>query len=190
MANSRAEADRDDDVVASLAVTLDGYVCRLDGSVDYLDKYGHGSDEFETWVARIGALVMGSASYAQVVEWGWTWGDRPTLVLTTRTDLSVPEGANVTFRDSPTADAIGEFAANTPGRTWVFGGGEVVTAALLGGVVDTLDITIMPEALGSGIPLFTEPVPGPMTIIESTAYDYGGLRVVYDASQTKRRGVE
>ncbi|MGI9623685.1 MAG: dihydrofolate reductase family protein, partial [Acidimicrobiales bacterium] len=83
---------------------------------------------------------------------------------------------------APTAEAISDFAAETPGRTWVFGGGSVVTAGLLGGAVDTLDITIMPEAIGEGIPLFTEPYDGPMRVIATQTYDYGGVRVVYDTS--------
>lgn len=174
------ESERSNDVVASLAVTLDGYVSCLDGSVDYLEKYPIEDFDFDSWVERIGALVMGRATYVQTVGWGWMWGDRPTLVLTTATDLPVPEGANITFKAAPTAEAIAEFSAKTEKRLWVFGGGDVVTAAMLGGVVDTLDITIMPEAIGEGIPLFAQPFEGPMQVIESVAYSNGAMRLVYD----------
>ena len=167
-------------MVASLAVTLDGYVCRPDGAVDYLEKYPIEEFDFPAWADRVGALVMGRASYVQTVGWGWTWGARPTLVLTSQSDLPTPEGANVTFRSAPTAEAIAEFSEQTDKRLWVFGGGNVVTAALLGGVVDTLDITIVPEAIGSGIPLFTAPFSGSMRLIESVPYDNGAVRLVYD----------
>jgi dihydrofolate reductase len=180
----RPEADRNDDVVASLAVTLDGYVCRLDGAVDYLDKYPLEGFDFAAWADRIGALVMGRTSYVQTVGWGWTWGDRPTLVLTNATDLPIPEGANVTFKAAPTADAIAEFSKQTEKRLWVFGGGEVVTAALAGGVVDTLDITVVPEAIGSGIPLFSDAFSGPMRVLETMPFDNGALRIVYDTSRS------
>ena len=176
------EAERNDDVVASLAVTLDGYVARSDGAVDYLDAYPIADFDFDGWVDRIGALVMGRATYEQTIGWGWMWGDRPTLVLTTATDLSVPDGADVTFRASPTAQAIQDWSASTPKRLWVFGGGAVVTEALIGGAVDTLDITIMPEAIGSGIPLFSQPYARPLQVIKSVPYDNGALRVVYDTA--------
>ena len=176
------EAERTDDVVASLAVTLDGYVARSDGAVDYLDAYPIADFDFDGWVGRIGALVMGRTTYEQTVGWGWMWGDRPTLVLTTATDLPVPDGADVTFRAAPTAQAIREWSASTPKRLWVFGGGAVVTEALAGGAVDTLDITIMPEAIGDGIPLFSEPYAGPLQVIASVPYDNGALRVVYDTT--------
>ena len=144
------------DVVASLAVTLDNYIARADGSVDILEKHPLEDFDFDSWVERIGALVMGSATYEQSLKWGWMWGDRPTLVLTTRTDLDVPDGAKVRFAATPTAEAIRSFSAETPKRLWVFGGGRFVTDGLLGGAIDTLDITVMPEALGTGIALFTD----------------------------------
>jgi dihydrofolate reductase len=167
------------DVVASLAVSLDMFVAESDGSVDFLAKYPLADFDFDSFAEGIGALIMGSTTYEQTVGFGWTWGDRPTMVLTTRTGLTVPEGANITFAATPTAEAIRSFSSVTPKRLWVFGGGQVVTEGLLGGVIDTLDITVMPEALGSGIPLFTEPYEGPMNLVDTTAYSNGAVRLVY-----------
>lgn len=170
----------DSDVVASLAVSLDGYIAQADGGVEFLDKYPLEDFDFDSWVERIGALIMGSTTYVKTLELGWIWGDRPTLVLTTRTDLPVPEGANVTFEATPTAEAVRSFSANTPKRLWVFGGGKVITDALNGGAVDTLDITVMPEALGSGIPLFTDAWAGRMKLVESVPFGNGAIRLVYE----------
>ena len=168
------------DVVAGLAVSLDGYVAEADGSVGFLEKYPIEEFDFDAFVDGIGALIMGSTSYVQAAEWGWMWGDRPTMVLTTRTDLPVPEGANIRFGATPTATAIRSFSAETPKRLWVFGGGKVVTEGLMGGAIDTLDITLMPEALGSGIPLFSDAYDGPMQLVESVPYANGAVRLVYD----------
>jgi len=168
------------DVVASLAVSLDGYVCRADGSVDYLEKYPIEEYDFDGFVDGVGALIMGSTTYVQTVGWGWTWGDRPTMVLTTRADLPVPEGADIRFAARPTAEAIRSFSVETPKRLWVFGGGRVVTEGLRGGAIDTLDITVMPEALGDGIPLFSDAYDGPMLLVETVAYSNGAFRLVYD----------
>ena len=157
----------DTDVVASLAVSLDGYVASPGGSVDFLEKYPIEEFDFDSFVESIGALIMGSTTYEQSLQWGWLWGDRPTLVLTTRTGLGVPVGADITFSSTPTADAIRSFSDATPKRLWVFGGGRVVTDGLRGGVIDTLDITVIPEALGSGIPLFAEAYEGPIKLVDS-----------------------
>jgi hypothetical protein len=143
------EQERCDDVVASLAVALDGFVCRPDGAVDYLDKYPLDGFDFPAWTERVGALVMGRTTYEQAVSWGWTWGDRPTLVLTSATDLAVAEGADVTFRAATTAEAIAEFSA-------------------------------IPEAIGEGVPLFTEPFSGPMRPLAAVPFANGAVRLVYD----------
>lgn len=46
-------------------------------------------------------------------------------------------------------------------------------------VVDTLDLVIVPEALGSGLPLFTEPVVPQMNLIEATTFPCGSVRLVW-----------
>lgn len=178
------EKERSEDVVASLAVTLDGFVCRPDGSVDYLEKYPIEGFEFSEWAERVGALVIGSTSYLQAVDWGWSWGDRPTLVLTSRDDLPIPDGANVSFASAPTSEAIREFRErpDVSGRIWVFGGGRVITNALNGGVVDTLDLTVIPEALGNGVPLFTASFEGPLRPLEAITFPNGAVRLVFDSS--------
>ncbi len=169
-----------DDVVASLAVTLDGYVAREDGEVDYLEKHPIPEFDFDAFLEGIGAIIMGRASYEQAVEWGWLWSAYPTMVLTSRKDLVVPDGADVQFSSTATAKAITAFAAATPKRLWVFGGGQVVTAGLLGNAIDTLDLTVMPEAIGSGRPLFTEGYAATMRVHEAHSYANRSHRIVYD----------
>jgi|TARA_B110000263_G_scaffold234577_1_gene232317 hypothetical protein len=46
------EIERDNDVAASLAVSLDGYVARLDGAVDFLEKYPLADFDFNHWAER------------------------------------------------------------------------------------------------------------------------------------------
>lgn len=169
--------------MASLAVSLDGYIAEADGSVGFLEKYPIQEFDFDSFTEGIGALIMGSVTYEQTIGWGWLWGDRPTMVLTTRSGLEVPDGANITFSSAPTVEAIREFSVATPKRLWVFGGGQVVTEGLRGGVIDTLDITVMPEALGTGVPLFTDSYGGPMGLVQSVGYPNGAIRLVY---QVKR----
>lgn len=170
------------DVVASLAVTLDGYVARTDGSVDYLDKYPMEDFDFSQFTDTVGALIMGRDTYEVALGFGWLWEDMPTMVLTHRTDLAVPEGANIEFRAQPTAEAMRSFSAETPNRLWVFGGPQIIAEGLRGGAVDTLDLMVMPEALGEGIPLFPEAYSGPMRLIEHTGFANGAVRLVYDTT--------
>ena len=68
----------------------------------------------------------------------------------------------------------------TYGEEVKFGGGKVITDGLVGGAIDTLDLTVMPEAIGTGIPLFANGFAAPMKVHETTAYGNGALRIVYD----------
>jgi len=172
------------DVVAYLAVSLDGFIAEADGTVHFLDEFG--SDEFgyDDFIGGIGATVMGSATYEQVVGFGWPYGDMPTLVLTSRR-IDVPNGANVTFSSERTGDAMRAFCATATKRVWVIGGGKVVTAALQAGAVDTLELYVMPVVLGRGVPLFTEPCEGPLTLVESKSFTNGVVKLVYDVSKKR-----
>lgn len=86
------------------------------------------------------------------------------------------------FRAQPTAETIRSFSAETPKRLWVFGGAKVIAEGLRGGAVDTLDLMVLPEALGEGIPLFPEAYSGPMRLIEHTSYANGAIRLIYDTT--------
>lgn len=167
------------DVVAYLAVSLDGFIAESDGGVAFLDNFGSDDLGYDDFIASVGATVMGSTTYEQVLGFGWPYGDTPTLVLTSRV-LDQPEGTNVTFSSSRTGDAVYSFAAETDKRVWIIGGGRVVTAALQAGVVDTLELYIMPVALGQGVPLFSEPCEGPLTLVDSHAFDNGVVKLVYE----------
>jgi dihydrofolate reductase len=172
------------DVVAYLAVSLDGFIAESDGGVHFLDEFGSEEFGYGDFIEGIGAAVMGSTTYEQVLGFGWPYGDMPTLVLTSR-QIDVPEGANVTFSSERTGDAMSVFVATVAKRVWVIGGGKVVTAALQAGAVDTLELYVMPVVLGGGVPLFTEPCGGPLNLIESKAYSNGVVKLLYDVSGTQ-----
>jgi dihydrofolate reductase len=168
------------DVVALLAITLDGYVARSDGSVDFLEAHPVEEFDFDAFTDDVDGLIMGRATYEQVAGFGWAWGARRTTVLTHRRDLDVPADTDIRFSAASTSDAIRALALECEKRLWVVGGGRVVTDGILGGAIDTLDLTVIPEAIGSGIPLFAAPLPGPLNLIESTRYSGGAIRAVYD----------
>ncbi|MEN8041407.1 MAG: dihydrofolate reductase family protein [Actinomycetota bacterium] len=167
------------DVVAYLAVSLDGFIAESDGTVSFLEDFGSEEYGFHDFFDQVGALVMGSTTYEQALSFGWPYGETPTLVLTSR-NLDMPDDASVSFSSGRTGEAINDFGSVTDERIWVIGGGKVVTAALQAGVIDTLELYVMPVALGQGIPLFTEPCEGPLNLVESQAFSNGVIKLVYE----------
>lgn len=170
------------DVVAYVAMSLDGYIAHEDGTADLLERFGSAEFEFHGFFADIGSLVMGATTYERILEGsGWPYGSLPALVLTSR-DLATAEGATVTFSNEPTGDAIRAYAASsTDKRVWVLGGGTVITDGFNAGAIDTLELYVMPVAFGSGIPLFAGPVEGALELVESAAFSNGVIKLIYRA---------
>ena len=167
--------------IAYVAVSLDGYIAAEDGSVGFLDAYGDADFGFKEFFDSIGGVVMGSTTYEQVLGWGWPYGDTPGLILTTR-DLDVADGADLTFSDDDTGDAIRAFAATTAKRLWIVGGGRVIIDGMNSGAIDSLELYVMPDILGAGVPLFPEAFHGTLTLTDSHAFANGVVRLRYDCS--------
>ena len=168
-------------VVAYVAVSLDGYIAGADGSVGFLEQFGTVEYGYHDFFASIDAVVMGSATYEQILGFGWPYGDTPGLVLTTRV-LDTPEGATITFSADPTGRTIREYAEGFERRIWVVGGGEVITQGLLAGAIDVLEMYLMPVALGTGVPLFTAAYDGRLELTESRTFANGAVRIVWSAT--------
>src|SRR5512147_1304330 len=89
-------ANADSCVTIHMVASLDGFIARRDGSVDWLET----SDEFpdgdtmdpelvESFLKTIDCYVMGSRTYETALRFesrglGWAYGDKPTFVLTSR----------------------------------------------------------------------------------------------------------
>lgn len=169
-------------IVVYAAISLDGYLADSDGSVGFLAAYEGEDYGYHDFLASVGGLVMGASTYKQVLEFGWPYGDLPVLVLSHH-DPEIPAGVDATISGGETGDAIREFAAGTDRGVWIVGGGVVITDALAAGVVDSLDLAVMPVLLGSGIPLATEPIDRTLRLAETHTYDNGVIRLVYSPVQ-------
>ncbi|MFV1999270.1 MAG: dihydrofolate reductase family protein [Acidimicrobiia bacterium] len=166
------------EVIAYVAVSLDGYIAGEGGTVDFLAEFGSDEYEFDEFMESVGAVVMGSTTYEQILGWGWPYGSTPGLVLTSRS-LEIAEEPEITFSARATGEAITAYAEGVTTRLWVVGGGDVITAGLAEGAIDTLELYVMPLVLGSGVPLFTEPYEGPLDLVENVAFDNGVVKLVY-----------
>ncbi len=169
------------DTIAYVAVSLDGYIAGDGGTVDFLESYGSDEYDFHGFMAQIGGLVMGAATYEQIVGWGWPYGEVPGLVLTNR-DLPIAEGAEIEFASGDTGDEIRAYAEKTSDRVWVVGGGRVIVDGMNAGAIDVLEMYVMPVALGAGVPLFPDVFSGTLTLEESKAFSNGVVMLRYDIS--------
>ena len=174
------------------AMSLDGFIADLDENLDWLTKFdgpgyageveseGPMESSYKRFYDGVGALVMGSKTYDFIVPYDWQYGDKPTWVLTSR-ELPVIEGASgLRFTDGSVAELHDEMLEAAGGKDlWVVGGGNVATQYVEAGLLDVLQVTIVPVVLGDGLPLFAGPVP-PLKLIEMTPYGNGMAELTYE----------
>lgn len=137
--------------------SLDGFVATPDHSLKWLFKQDfdmEGPMAYPKFLERIGALVMGSATY----EWlrrnqeGWAY-EIPAWVLTSR-DLSVPAGADVRFARGEVRGLLEGIVDSACGKdVWVTGGGDVAGQFIDFGLLDEIWVQFAPVTLGAGRPL-------------------------------------
>ncbi|HEY1238070.1 MAG TPA: dihydrofolate reductase family protein [Solirubrobacterales bacterium] len=176
------------------AQTLDGYIAGPGDDLDWLTKYegsfeGADSDEkmagYDAFYEGIGALVMGSVTYEWVLAHGggWPYSGKPSWVLSSR-ELERPEGEGVDVRvvGADVPDLIEELrAAAGELDIWVVGGGNVASQFADHGLLDRVEVTLVPVALGEGKPLFDRRLPGgPMQLLGARTQASGMVSLNYE----------
>ena len=157
-------ANTDSRVTIHMAASLDGFIARKDGRVDWLET----SDEFvggdtmdpgfvETFLKSIGCYVMGSRTYETALSFegrglGWSYGDKPIFVLTSR---KLPRTRDtVEFYSGDLAQFVKGRLRPAFRSIWVVGGGAVSGECLRLGLADEVRYSILPVLIGDGIPFF------------------------------------
>lgn len=179
------------------AATLDGYIAESDDTLDWLLNYegefeGADSDEsqagYEGFYEGIGALVMGSVTYEWVLEHvgRWPYAGKPTWVLSTR-ELDRADGDDVDVRvvDAQVPDLIDEMVAAAGDQDlWIVGGGNVASQFADHGLLDRLEVTVIPVVLGEGKPLFARRLPGgSMQLLGVRTFSSGMIGLTYELRQ-------
>ena len=138
-----------------VGTSLDGYIARPNGALDFLPPGGgepHGYDEF---IASVDAIVIGRKTFETVLTLGpWPYGNKRVVVLSSRpVDLSLVKDGVVEQMAGPPAEIVSRLAASGAHHLYV-DGGITIQQFLRAGLIQRLIITRVPVLIGDGIPLF------------------------------------
>jgi dihydrofolate reductase len=153
--------------VYATATTLDGYLADPNHSLDWLFVVEGGDEslsQLDEFVAGVAVLVMGSSTYRWLLDhesllehpekWPEWYGDRPTYIFTSRTDLTTIPGADIRIVGGDVAQHLSDIRTTADGRdVWLVGGGDLVGQFADAGALDEMRISIAPVTLGEGAPL-------------------------------------
>lgn len=178
-------------VTIHMVASLDGFIARRDGSVDWLET----SDAFEAgetldpeyveaFLATIDCYVMGSRTYETALEFeakgfGWPYGDKPTFVLTSRGLTKTRD--TVEFYSGDLRTLVKERLRPIFSSIWFVGGGVVSGECLRLGLADEVRYSIVPVLIGDGISFF-EGLDGDVELhlSEVKAYRNGMVEIRYE----------
>jgi len=151
-------------VTIHMAASLDGFIARKDGRVDWMetsDEFADGDtmspDFVESFLKTIDCYVMGSRTYETALNFeakgfGWAYGDKPIFVLTSRT---LPRTrTTVEFCSGDLSQFVNERLRPRFRSIWFVGGGAVSGQCLRLGLADQVRYSILPILVGDGISFF------------------------------------
>jgi len=177
-------------VTIHMAASLDGFIARRDGRVDWMETADEfaGGDTMEpefvkAFLSSIDCYVMGSRTYETALGFeakgfGWAYGDKPTFVLTTR-DLPRPRHT-VEFYSGDLARLVNERLRPRFHSIWFAGGGTVCGECLRLGLADEVRYSILPVLIGDGIAFFEKlDRDVPLHLAEVKAYKSGMVALCY-----------
>ena len=169
-----------------IATSLDGFIAREDGSLDWLDAANSTVSEgedcgYSSFMNSVDVLVMGRNSYEKVLSFGaWPYQDKPVIVLSSR-PLEFPanlKGSVEHSSESP-KELCDRLSKKGLSRLYI-DGGITVQRFLTAGLIDDITITVIPVIIGTGIPLFGSLEKDiALKHIATKAYDFGFTQSKY-----------
>lgn len=133
-----------------VAVSLDGFIAGPHGEADWLVM--DPSIDFNALFAEFDTLVMGRRTHEAMARQGGPDAKPGVEVFVfSRTLPPSRQGFHI-VNDDP-RDVVAELKAKAGRDIWLFGGGALFRSLLDAGLVDTVEVAVMPVLLGSGVPL-------------------------------------
>ena len=181
------------------ATTVDGFIADADNSLQWLFDVPDDEDdggEWDAFIARIGALVLGRTTYEWVLDhedllehperWRGFYGDRPSWVFSHH-DLPPLPGCDLRFVRGGVSEHAAEILAAAGDRdVWVVGGGDLVGQFDDAGLLDEVVVAVMPVFLGSGAPLLPRRLTSERVSLREVSRRGQQARLTYDV---RRRAV-
>lgn len=141
-----------------IAASIDGYIARSDGDLDWLTKYPINPDTnygYDDFYKSVDTVIMGGQTYRDILnmDFVWPYKDKTTYVIS-RNSMGVKE--NIHFITENIVEEISKLREENGKDIWLVGGGQLTTMLLNQNMVDEMIITTIPVLLGNGIPLFPD----------------------------------
>jgi len=164
-----------------VGTSVDGFIARRDGSLDWLPPGGGEEHGYTAFIATVDAIVMGRGTFDIVRKFERWPFQKPVIVLTTRErDTTLSPDTRVEYMAGTPRTVVDRLA--TRGMTHLYiDGGVTIQRFLNDGLIDRMTITRVPVIIGDGIPLFG-PTPHDIRLIHLGTRTYASGLVTTEYS--------
>jgi dihydrofolate reductase len=158
-------------------MSLDGYIADADGGYDWIVH--DPTIDFGAIFSQFDTLVMGRKTFDLTRKQGGGMTGRMRTVVVSRT-LAQPDFPKVEIVNENPGAAVGALKREAGKDIWLFGGGELFRTLFDAGVVDGIDVAVIPVMLGGGIPFIAPGKPSkPLRLTDTKAYPSGIVGLTY-----------
>ena len=173
-------------VVLGLGISLDGYIARRNGDVDFL--FMPKDYSMADFFACIDTALMGRKTYDISKKMGGgSFGPKMAAYVFSRKQRP-GDRDGVTFTNRSPAALVGEIRKRPGKDVWLMGGGQLIRDFLKADLVDELYIGVVPVLLGAGIPLFPSGFPQrEFALIENKTFSKGLIALKYERVRTRTK---
>lgn len=131
-----------------IAASLDGFIARADGGIDWLSIVERAGEDygFKAFFDTVSTLVVGRKTHEVALGFDtWPYAGKRVVVLT-RSSFTARHGEEFF------AGEVSELVAKLDGRIYV-DGGDVIAQFLAANLIDDVTVSVIPIMLGGGAPL-------------------------------------
>ena len=158
-----------------VAASLDGYIAGPNGEADWIIM--DPEIDFRALWEQFDTLLMGRRTFEPMARAGKGGGGMPGMkVLVFSRTLRQADHPKVTILGDGWEETVAALRAGEGKDIWLFGGGSLFRTLLGAGLVDTVEVGIIPVLLGGGIPLL--PPPARQTGLTLTGHRVYGTGIV------------
>ena len=143
-----------------IATSLDGFIAREDGSIDWLMKANTlvppGEDGgYKAFISTVDGLIMGRHSFEKVLSFDpWPYGELPVVVMSSQPIIIPDHIEKCLSTSSETPAELVKRLTNEGFKHLYIDGGITIQNFIAGNLINELTITLVPVLLGSGRSLF------------------------------------
>nr|WP_263326845.1 dihydrofolate reductase family protein [Neobacillus sp. Marseille-Q6967] len=143
-------------IVLYIAASLDGFIAREDGSIDWLEAAeGEGDNGYSAFYDTVDTIIMGNKTYqhTKVLADEFPYRGKKCYVFSRQNQT---DDDHVQFINEDIPSFIHKLKEQDGLKIWIVGGADLLDAFLKEKLVDEFVVAIIPAILGNGIPLFKE----------------------------------